>query len=217
MPFLAGSGEPALLEGGHRRRVPVRLRRCPAEWCGAPPARMHLLTPGWVDDRIRVIDRLGLIDRVVGGQVDPAGADEWRAMTRAFTVRHGAALSPPARQPSGPLHHDLHRRDLLVDDGDVTAVLDFDEPKPSADPAWFCHYPAVERPDRRLPVDLAEAAVAGYRKVRALSRSELDLLPVAWPGSWPRPASSRGRHPRWASPTSTSAAAGWCTAAAAAC
>jgi Ser/Thr protein kinase RdoA (MazF antagonist) len=65
----------------------------------------------------------------------------------------------------------------------VTAVLDFDELNHGPlilDLARFFQYLALDAPGRRLPVPLAEAAIAGYQRVRPLQIAELELLPLAF-------------------------------------
>ncbi len=144
-----------------------------AEECGALLARLHVLADGWADDRIPVTDRRGLLMESVAADVALAGARLWRSETRSFLERNAAALARLEAQPRGPLHHDLHRQNLLVADGEVTAVLDFDELDHGPliiDLARFFHYLAVEEADRRLPAALAEAAVRGYQRVRPLVR-----------------------------------------------
>lgn len=190
-PLTADNGEPVVLVAGKpiavfpfaSGEVPPAMTTDLAEQSGALLARMHTATTGWTDDRIPVIDRLGILEQAANSDVQLAGAGLWRTETRAFLDQHAGALALLAEQPSGPLHHDLHRQNLLVEDGEVTAVLDFDELNHGPlilDLARFFHYAALEQPDRRLPAAIAEAAVAGYQKVRLLSATELALLPVAF-------------------------------------
>ncbi|MFC3492996.1 phosphotransferase [Glycomyces rhizosphaerae] len=190
-PFTADNGEPAVLVGGKpiavfpfaSGEVPPAMTADLAEQSGALLARMHTATIGRTDDRIPVFDRLGILEQAAHSDVALDGAERWREETRTFLDRHAEALALLAEQPSGPLHHDLHRQNLLVEDGEVTAVLDFDELNHGPlilDLARLFHYAALEQPDRRLPVAIAEAAVAGYQQARPLSATELELLPVAF-------------------------------------
>ena len=190
VPFPSENGEPAVLVGGRplavfpfvSGAVPPEMTEGLAEECGALLARLHVLADGWADDRIPVTDRRGLLMESVAADVALAGARLWRSETRSFLERNAAALALLEAQPRGPLHHDLHRQNLLVADGEVTAVLDFDELDHGPliiDLARFFHYLAVEEADRRLPAALAEAAARGYQRVRPLSATELELLPLA--------------------------------------
>lgn len=190
-PFAAESGELFALVAGKpiavfpfaSGEVPPVMTPDLAEQSGALLARMHTAAAGWADERVPVIDRLGLLETAAASDVDLAGADEWREEIRGFLSRHGEALADLAGLPAGPLHHDLHCQNLLVADGRITAVLDFDELNHGPlvlDLARLLQYAALEQPDRRLPADIAEAALAGYQKVRALAPAELALLPVAF-------------------------------------
>ncbi|WP_205324535.1 phosphotransferase [Glycomyces sp. YM15] len=190
-PFTADSGEPFALVAGKpiavfpfaSGEVPPAMTRDLAERSGTLLARMHTAATGWADDRIPVTDRLGILRSATTADVDLAGADRWREEIRDFLDRHAEALDLLAEQPSGPLHHDLHRRNLLVDDDRITAVLDFDELNHGPlilDLARLLHYAALEQPDRGLPSAVAEAALTGYQKVRPLTLDELELLPVAF-------------------------------------
>jgi homoserine kinase type II len=190
VPFPSENGEPAVLVGGRPiavfpfvpGAVPPAMTADLAEECGALLARMHVLAGGWADARIPVTDRRGFLRESVDADVALSGARLWRLEVRSFLERNAAALALLEEQPRGPLHHDLHRRNLLVADGAVTAVLDFDELDHGPliiDLARCFHYLAVEDPDRRLPAALAEAVVRGYQRVRPLSPIELELLPLA--------------------------------------
>ncbi|RRR95834.1 phosphotransferase enzyme family protein [Glycomyces terrestris] len=163
--------------------VPEAMTEALAVRCGALLARMHTVTAGWADERIPVIDRRGILEQAAASDVKLAGARFWRVEARGFLERHAAALERLAALPSGPLHHDLHRQNLLVDGDEVVAVLDFDELNHGPlvlDLARWCHYAAVEQEDLRLPAGLAAALVAGYERVRPLSAAERELLPLAF-------------------------------------
>jgi homoserine kinase type II len=190
-PFTADNGGPFALVGGRpiavfpfaSGAVPPAMTPDLAEQSGALLARMHTAAADWADDRIPVIDRLDVLGSAAASDVELAGADEWREENRRFLDDNAEALTLLAEQPAGPLHHDLHRRNLLAEDGRVTAVLDFDELNHGPlilDLARLLQYAALERPDLRLPAALAEAALAGYQKVRLLTATELELLPVAF-------------------------------------
>jgi homoserine kinase type II len=153
-----------------------------AERMGELLASLHLLTAGWADARIPTIDRFGLIGRALASRPDLDGVEEWHAQMRRFLEDHGADLALLGELPTGPLHHDLHRHNLLIAGGAVTAVLDFDELNEGPlvlDLARALQYLALDREDRRLPRDLADAVVAGYDRTRALTAAERRLLPVA--------------------------------------
>jgi homoserine kinase type II len=190
-PFTADNGGLFALVGGKpiavfpfaSGAVPPVMTPDLAEQSGALLARMHTATADWTDDRIPVIDRLGLLQTAAASEVELAGADEWRAENRRFLDRHSESLALLAEQPTGPLHHDLHRQNLLAEDGRVTAVLDFDEINHGPlilDLARLLQYAALEQSDRRLPAAIAEAALAGYQKIKPLTATELELLPVAF-------------------------------------
>ncbi|RXZ72455.1 phosphotransferase [Agromyces albus] len=163
--------------------VPPEMTAPLAGQLGGLLARMHLLTADWTDERIPVIDRLGLLHQGLASRPELDGVDDWHDRVRDFLEGRSEELERLHELPSGPLHHDLHRQNLLVADGEVTAVLDFDELNHGPlviDLARVFHYLAVDDPDRRLPRDLADAAVAGYERTRALSDAERELLPVAF-------------------------------------
>lgn len=185
------SGEPVTVEAGNpiavfpfvSGDVPDEMTADLARQCGALLARMHVSTKGWNDPRIPAIDRRGILEQAATADDVLTGADHWREEVRSFLERNTEELALLHEQPSGPIHHDLHRQNLLVADGEVTAVLDFDELDHGPlilDLARCFHYLAVEAPDRKLPVDLAEAAIAGYESRRPLSITELELLPLAF-------------------------------------
>ncbi|MCH1927628.1 phosphotransferase, partial [Shewanella sp. C31] len=81
----------------------------------------------WTDERIPVIDRLGLLHQGLASRPELDGVDDWHDRVRDFLEACGEELKRLDELPSGPLHHDLHRQNLLVAEGKVTAVLDFDE------------------------------------------------------------------------------------------
>ncbi|WP_168217752.1 phosphotransferase enzyme family protein [Occultella kanbiaonis] len=179
---LAMAGSPValfpLVPGAIPETVTVPL----AEQVGELLAGQHLLTAGWADARIPTIDRRGVIDRALASRPDLDGVAEWHTQLRRFLHDHGADLARLDELPTGPLHHDLHRHNLLVTDGTVTAVLDFDELNEGPlvlDLARALQYLALDRDDGRLPRDLADAVVAGYDRNRALTAAERRLLPVA--------------------------------------
>ncbi|WP_277213224.1 phosphotransferase enzyme family protein [Isoptericola croceus] len=163
--------------------VPTEMTAPLAEQVGELLAQMHLLTADWTDERIPVIDRLGLLHQGLASRPELDGVDDWHDRVRDFLEACGEELKRLDELPSGPLHHDLHRQNLLVAEGKVTAVLDFDELNRGPlviDLARVFHYLAVDHPDRRLPRALADAVVAGYEQTRSLSEAERELLPVAF-------------------------------------
>lgn len=190
MPIVPEAGERVALIAGNPvvvfpfvpGRVPEAMTESLAFQCGALLARLHMSTMDWSDDRIPIIDRRGVLEQTATSDVALAGARFWRSETRDFLDRNAAALDLLDQLPSGPLHHDLHRQNLLVDAGEITAVLDFDELNRGPlilDLARWCHYAATEQHDLRLPATLADAAVIGYQTVRPLTDTELRLLPLA--------------------------------------
>ncbi|WP_203855189.1 phosphotransferase enzyme family protein [Plantactinospora mayteni] len=189
-PFPADNGE-LLLRAEHPiavfpfcpGMVPSRLTEDLAEQCGGLLARFHLLTAGWEDPRIPRVDRVGQLRGVAGSSLAIEGADEWRRRTAAFLDTHRDDLRALDDLPAGPLHHDLHRHNLLVADDQVVAVLDFDELNHGPliiDLARVWHYAAMEQDDRCLPARLVEAVITGYDKVRPLAPAERALLPMAF-------------------------------------
>lgn len=189
-PFRTASGElvveadrPIAVFPWVPGEVPTEMTAALAGQVGELLARMHLLTADWTDERIPVIDRLGLLRQGLAARPELDGVDDWHDRVRDFLEDRSEELERLHELPSGPLHHDLHRQNLLVADGEVTAMLDFDELNRGPlviDLARVFHYLAVDHPDRRLPRDLADAAVAGYERTRALSDTERELLPVAF-------------------------------------
>lgn len=189
-PFRTASGElvveaerPSAVFPWVPGEVPTEMTAALAGQVGELLARMHLLTADWTDERIPVIDRLGLLRQGLAARPELDGVDDWHDRVRDFLEDRSEELERLHELPSGPLHHDLHRQNLLVADGEVTAVLDFDELNRGPlviDLARVFHYLAVDHPDRRLPRDLADAAVAGYERTRTLSDTERELLPVAF-------------------------------------
>lgn len=189
-PFRTASGElvveaerPSAVFPWVPGEVSTEMTAALAGQVGELLARMHLLTADWTDERIPVIDRLGLLRQGLAARPELDGVDDWHDRVRDFLEHRSEELERLHELPSGPLHHDLHRQNLLVADGEVTAVLDFDELNRGPlviDLARVFHYLAVDHPDRRLPRDLADAAVAGYERTRALSDTERELLPVAF-------------------------------------
>lgn len=189
-PFRTASGElvveaerPSAVFPWVPGEVPTEMTAALAGQVGELLARMHLLTADWTDERIPVIDRLGLLRQGLAARPELDGVDDWHDRVRDFLEHRSEELERLHELPSGPLHHDLHRQNLLVADGEVTAMLDFDELNRGPlviDLARVFHYFAVDHPDRRLPRDLADAAVAGYERTRALSDTERELLPVAF-------------------------------------
>lgn len=189
-PFRTASGElvveaerPIAVFPWVPGEVPTEMTAALAGQVGELLARMHLLTADWTDERIPVIDRLGLLRQGLAARPELDGVDDWHDRVRDFLEHRSEELERLHELPSGPLHHDLHRQNLLVADGEVTAVLDFDELNRGPlviDLARVFHYFAVDHPDRRVPRDLADAAVAGYERTRTLSDTERELLPVAF-------------------------------------
>jgi homoserine kinase type II len=190
-PFPRLAGEPVAIVAGRpiavfpfvSGEVPAAITADLAWQCGTLLAWMHASTAGWADDRVPVIDRRGILAQAAAADVDLAGADQFREEVADFLKRNADDLALLDEQPSGPIHHDLHRQNLLVADDTVTAVLDFDELNRGPlilDLARCFHYLAVETPDRRLPGDLAETVIAGYESRRPLSITELELLPLAY-------------------------------------
>lgn len=145
-------------------------------------ARMHLLTAGWDDDRVPVVDRRARLREAIAFDPGLKGTPTWHEELRRFLADRADELDRLHALPAGPLHHDLHRRNLLTVDGEVTAVLDFDELNRGPlviDLARVLQYAALDRPDLRLPREIAEAALAGYERRRPLTDAERSLLPVA--------------------------------------
>ncbi|THV23504.1 phosphotransferase enzyme family protein [Glycomyces paridis] len=162
--------------------VPGAMTAPLAERAGALLARLHLLTADWDDDRVPVLDRPAILRDATETAPPLTGADTWRTATRRFLADRADDLDRLSRLPSGPLHHDLHRHNLLVADGEVTAVLDFDELNRGPvviDLARALQYAALDTPDLRLPRTIADAALTGYEAVRPLSPDERALLPLA--------------------------------------
>nr|WP_281370344.1 phosphotransferase [Microbacterium pseudoresistens] len=163
--------------------VPEAMTAALAARLGALLARMHVLTAGWIDRRVPVIDRVALLREAADSRPPLSGADAWRERIGRFLEDHADELDRLERLPTGPLHHDLHRQNVLVADGEVTALLDFDELNRGpliVDVARVLQYAALDTPDLGLPDGMDEAVLAGYEAVRPLSEAERELLPVAF-------------------------------------
>jgi homoserine kinase type II len=163
--------------------VPEAMTEPLAKRVGALLARMHLLTADWDDEQVPVIDRAALLREALASRPDLAGVDAWHAAMRRFLDGRAADLERLERLPAGPLHHDLHRQNLLVADGEVTAVLDFDELNRGPlviDVARVLQYAALDAPELRLPREITEAVLAGYERIRTLTDDERALLPLAF-------------------------------------
>lgn len=161
---------------------PTEMDPALATEAGRLLARLHDLTDGWTDRRIPVVDRAA---RLRAAEQTPLGIDGesgWRRMLRRFLDQNVEQLSAMARLPTGPLHHDLHRHNLLVD-GEAVFVVDFDELNCGPliiDVARALFYLAADRDDTTLVPELADALVAGYDSHRRLSPTERELLGVAF-------------------------------------
>lgn len=189
-PLVADDGD-LLVEADHpvalfplvAGEVPAELTEHLAGRCGELLARLHHLTTGWVDPRIPIIDRVGVLWRAIDAPVAVTGVADWHEDMRAFLDSRRQELAGLASLPAGPLHHDLHRQNILVVGDDVVAVLDFDELNHGPliiDLARVFHYLSVDGPDRRLPPGLATAVLAGYQRIRRLTTAERALLPMAF-------------------------------------
>ncbi|TQL77900.1 homoserine kinase [Stackebrandtia endophytica] len=181
--FLVDDGAPVAVFPFVTGDVPAELTADLAAQTGELLARMHVLTAGWTDARIPEFDRVAALRHSAAEPPELAGTDTWTACVTDFLDRRHDALSDLSDLPTGPLHHDLHRQNLLVRDGEIVAVLDFDELNRGPlliDLARTLFYLAVERPDRRLPVEAANAIVAGYQRARMLTPAERDLLPACF-------------------------------------
>jgi Ser/Thr protein kinase RdoA (MazF antagonist) len=169
-PFVAGHVPPA---------VNIDL----AVQYGNLLASLHQLSAGWTDLRIPRIDRVGLLRQGAQAPLNMGGVEEWRAVVNAFLQSRRAELASVNALPSGPLHHDLHRHNVLVDNRRIVAVLDFDELNHGpllVDIARAWHYLAADSDGRALPRALADALVTGYDSVRPLLRAERANLDFAF-------------------------------------
>ncbi|MEV0644904.1 phosphotransferase [Phytomonospora sp. NPDC050363] len=177
-PRLPGVAVFRLIAGA----APEEIDGAIAAQCGAVLARLHLLTAGWDDPRVATVDRVAILRRAITAPLTLTGAEEWRAAARDFLRQRADGLAALAELPSGPLHHDLHRHNLLVADGTVTALLDFGELQRGpwiVDLARAFHYLAVDRADFALPREAAAWMLAGYEQIRRLGAAERELLPLA--------------------------------------
>ncbi|HEY5937624.1 MAG TPA: homoserine kinase [Kofleriaceae bacterium] len=93
----------------------------------------------------------------------------------AFIADHAAIRR---RAPTGIIHGDLFRDNVLWDDGRVVAILDFEQ----ASGGSLAYDLAVCINDwcwtDQPRFDLISALLAGYRSVRALSHAECEALPI---------------------------------------
>jgi Ser/Thr protein kinase RdoA (MazF antagonist) len=166
--------------GRTQRTYDVRL----AATIGSLLGKLHVLT-GQLDLKLRRENHVAELGRVLEGRPRRklAATGRWLKTVATFLEQQGATLRRAWRElPKGALHHDLHRKNLLID-GRTSAVtvLDFGEAcwAPYAiDLARSFHSIAAEAPGRRLPASLRDALLEAYQKQRRLSAAELDSLPV---------------------------------------
>ncbi|GAA4914433.1 homoserine kinase [Stackebrandtia albiflava] len=181
--FLSEQEPPVAVFEFARGRAADGSDGAPAAQTGELLARLHTLTSGWLDARIPEYDRVAALRATIDGPFEVPGAEEWRAAVESFLAENSTGLAELAELPAGPLHHDMHGANLLVENGRITAVLDFDELNHGPlviDLARALFYLAVAQPDRGLPAAPAEALVAGYRSARMLTGPEHAALPVAF-------------------------------------
>ncbi|MDX6648235.1 MAG: homoserine kinase type [Solirubrobacteraceae bacterium] len=179
---LADMGKPVALFPFVEGRTPDRTTTSLAVQLGELLAWLHELARDWDDGRLPEIDRLGMVRRGAQREWPLAGGSEFQAELRAFLEARGEYLEAtlPAL-PAGPIHHDLHRLNVIVRGRLVAAVLDFDELNRgpfAADPLRTFHYVAQENPAWRLPEPLARAALEAYESRRPLSTLEREVLPA---------------------------------------
>ncbi|GIG69435.1 phosphotransferase [Phytomonospora endophytica] len=159
--------------------VPAEMTAELAVQCGRLLATLHTTAP---DERLPVIDRRARLRKAIGEPLDLDGGEEFRDTVSAFLRDRAGELDALEALPSGALHHDPHRHNLLVADGEITALLDFGELNRGpliVDLARAFHYLAVDRDDFRPPGDLVAAMLGGYGRVRGLSPAERASLQVA--------------------------------------
>jgi homoserine kinase type II len=77
--------------------------------------------------------------------------------------------------PDHPIHGDFQPKNLLFKDGQLSAVLDFDQCRRDA---LICDIAPLLMPFQPLDVRLSSALLEGYESVRPLSDAEWDLLPA---------------------------------------
>ena len=144
--------------------------------------RLHVLTSDWDDRRLRRIDRIRLLrDGAEREWRLTGGADFKQELLEFLQTRATYLEATLPRLPAGTLHHDLHHLNVLVRDGHVVAVLDFDEVNhgPLAiDPLRTFHYVASEDAEWRLPEAISVGTLAAYTSRRTLSALELEALPA---------------------------------------
>jgi homoserine kinase type II len=143
---------------------------------------LHILARDWDNSRLEEIDRLALLHQSTQRRLPLSGEAEFREEVHDFLQRQGRYLeSILPSLPTGAIHHDLHRLNVIVRSGHVAAVLDFDELNRgplAADPLRTFHYVAQEDPEWRLPEPLAAATLDAYARRRPFSPLEREALPV---------------------------------------
>lgn len=77
--------------------------------------------------------------------------------------------------PDRPIHGDFEPKNLLFKDGQLSAVLDFDQARRDA---LICDIAPLLMPFQPLDTRLCAAFLEGYQSVRPLSDAEWDLLPA---------------------------------------
>jgi homoserine kinase type II len=143
---------------------------------------LHILARDWDKSRLKEIDRLGLLHQSTQRRLPLTGEAGFREEVYDFLRRHCRYLeSILPHLPTGAIHHDLHRLNVIVRSERVAAVLDFDELNRgplAVDPLRTFHYIAQEDPEWRLPEPLAAATLNAYARMRPFSRLEREALPV---------------------------------------
>ena len=143
---------------------------------GAALARMHLAGPppggSLGAGRFRLQDLVGRCDRVATSR-DALARAEAEALRSAITA---IAAQRRADLPSGLVHGDLFRDNVLWHEGRIAALLDFE----SAHHGPFAYDIAVTILSwsfrDAFDADVARAVIAGYREVRELEPNEHDGL-----------------------------------------
>lgn len=123
--------------------------------------------------------------------VESAGADTFNEVVVAFSRDYpdlGAAVRRQRYRslrelsrlhypdlPEHPIHGDFQPKNLLFRDGNLSAILDFDQARRDA---LVCDLAPLLMPFQPLDLRLGAALLEGYESVRPLSESEWSLLPA---------------------------------------
>ncbi|MBZ0274132.1 phosphotransferase [bacterium] len=163
--------------------VPPRMTMNVASEIGVALARLHIVGAAY-PEKLPGLERLGTIANAARARRAYPGRDRFRRIAKNFLETDGAILRRALpRLPGGPIHHDLHRLNVIFRGDRLAAVLDFVSLHRAPyiiDLARSLHYFAGENKAHVLPPRVARAMIDGYVSRRPLSGDETAILPAAF-------------------------------------